>query len=210
MIDPITTARRYGVSFGRLALVALAAGACSAPTEADGSQARAEGPATVSSEAGRPSLYGNWRIVEVNGRPAQAGGGEPPSQPEVGFSHGGYGGSSGCNGFGGVGMLVGDRWFAEGPMATQMACGGEIGPQEDAVFTILSGGPKVTLEGPDSAVLRTAGTGVETRFRSGQTFDLMAETGGAPPRLTMGPGDRFSLALPCGTMHGRWRSERTP
>jgi hypothetical protein len=47
---------------------------------------------------------------------------------------------------------------------------------------------------------------VETRLRSGQAFDLLAGDAGQA-RLTLGPGDKFTLALRCGTMEGRWRAD---
>ena len=53
---------------------------------------------------------------------------------------------------------------------------------------------------------RAFGTGVQTRLRSGWGFDLLGEAGGQA-RLTLGPGDRFSVALACGTFDGRWRSD---
>jgi heat shock protein HslJ len=229
----VMTPRKTTAALGlcRLALTALAVAACSAPSQADSSQAGAGSAAPAASTPERPSLYGRWRILEVDGRPAQVHAGDTPRQPEVGFGPGGYGGGGVCNGFGGVGLLVGDRWFAESPTATQMACGGEVGRQEETLFSVLSGGPTVTWEGPDTAVLRT-GKGVlrlrrleplpdrpavpapEPMLMAGTRWDLYvldaavvdgpARSGGA--RLGF-EADRWTLETACGARSGAYRQE---
>ncbi len=197
---------------------ALALAACSAGAPAEKAQ-----PPHSPQAAAAPSLYGRWQIVEVNGAPARSHSAE--NRPSVTFEPGRYGGSSGCNSFGGNGLLVGGRWFAEPPMATQQGCA-ELDRQESTIFDLLSGGPSVAIEG-EGALLRTAAGSLRLR-RIGPASDkggarppqLMAGTrwelnaldgapvdprrGGVPARLTL-EADRWTLETPCGAREGPWR-----
>lgn len=207
------------------ALTALAATGCSAspPGTENGSA-----PSPARAADAPPPLYGRWRIVEVNGRPARSIGSEAGHEPGVAFGPSSYGGSSGCNSFGGTGLLVGARWFADSPMATQQGCG-DLTAQEDAVMGILAGGPAVQFDGDDVAVLRTA-KGILRLRRVGPPDGgqaaappvLMAGTrwtfataDGAPlsrtaqdrqARLTL-EADEWTLEAPCATRTGQWRQE---
>ena len=203
---------------------AVAAGSCSAEgplADADASTAQ-----TVAPERAPPSLYGRWRILEVNGTPARsyAQNGEPPS---VAFTAGGYGGHSGCNNYGGHGLAIGDRWFAEPPMANQQGCA-DLEPQESAIFDILSDGPVVAWNGPDIAELRTPGRRLRIQrtgpaaepsrpnapamLLAGTRWELQAVDGAparptraaAPVRLTF-EADAWTLETSCGPRTGTWR-----
>ncbi|HEX8568726.1 MAG TPA: META domain-containing protein [Caulobacteraceae bacterium] len=202
-------------------LLALALAACSAPPSSDAAEPRGE------AERAAPSLYARWSVLEVNGRPARTLRSES-ERPEVSFSPSGYGGSTGCNSFGGMGLLVGNRWFADPAMATQQGCG-ELDQQESAIFTVLAGGPVLTWEGADVAVLRTADGTLRLRrlgplpperepssppmLMAGTRWDLRTVDGAPidprakqPPRLTF-EADRWTLEAPCSTRSGAWRQE---
>lgn len=208
-----------------MAWATFALPACSDVRPPEQPEASAGGRAFVN--GAQSSLYGRWRIVEVNGAPARALSTEPALQPSVTFGPDRYGGSSGCNSFGGSGLLVGDRWFAEPPMATQQGCG-ELTAQEEAVFGIVAGGPAVTWDGgPDSAMLRTAaGTlrlsrmGVAPEHEGSDASELMAGRGwelftldGAAvdlpgarqPASLAFEADRWTLETPCAVHRGTWR-----
>ncbi|TFI56949.1 META domain-containing protein [Sphingomonas parva] len=210
-------------------LAGLALAACSAPERPDGAAPSRETPVPAEAPAppAAPSLFGRWTIEAVNGAPARPLQGA--ERPYVTFSPRSYGGSSGCNHFGGNGLWVGDRWFAEAPMATAMGCGA-LTAQEDAVFKVLSGGPVVTWEGEDVALLtaatgtmrlrrdaapappseaeaspmRLAGTRWDLHAVDGKGIDLPGQT--RPARLTF-EADQWTLATPCASVSGRWRQE---
>ena len=214
---------------GRTPLLAAAASlafaACSAPPPSAASSRSAEAAPDAPAPAA-PSLHGRWRILEVDGRPPQTMGAAPRAQPEVAFGPGAYGGSSGCNSFGGHGLLVGDRWFADAPMATQMACG-PLDAQESAIVQVLSGGPTLAWQGADVAILRTpahslrlgrsgpapergpadpspliAGSRWEIHALDGRPIDLAGAR--QPARLTL-EADRWTLETRCETRSGPWR-----
>jgi heat shock protein HslJ len=189
-------------------------------------------PASTSGAAEeRSSLYGRWRIVEVNGAPPRSV--QPGSgyQPTLGFSPEGYGGSTGCNSFGGVGLLVGARWFGDSPMQTEMGCG-DLTAQEEAVIGVVAGGPMVSFQGADAATLTTP-TGVLRLARereaaaatpptaasppppmllAGTRWTIYRADGdgrlpsGTPPRLTL-EADRWTLETACGARTGAWRQD---
>ncbi len=196
--------------------------ACSAP----GPSEPRKSPTEDSGSARPASLHGHWRIVEVNGKAARPQARDPEVQPHVSFASGSYGGSSGCNGFGGHGVLVGERWFAEPPMATQQGCA-DLTEQENSIFEILASGPTVTWEGADAVVLRAPGGSMRLRLveaapidkpatppplLAGTRWELLAVDGAAiqlpgaqvPARLTL-EADRWTLETPCATRGGPWR-----
>ena len=214
--------------------VALVLAACSAPPPASSSDG-SSGSAQRAAAAGEaPSLYGRWSIVEVDGAPARGLRSDLPIKPEASFAPGGYGGASGCNSFGGAGLLVGDRWFADPAMATQQGCG-DLDRQESTIFTVLAAGPVLQWEGSDVVVLRAArntlrlrrigpvqergdrvlGAATESReppllagtrweFRMLDGAPLDMAGAKQPVRLAL-EADRWTLETPCATRTGAWR-----
>ncbi|HEX8579122.1 MAG TPA: META domain-containing protein [Allosphingosinicella sp.] len=204
----------------RLALIAQAA--CLAAS-CDAAPVKQEAAATRAA----PSLYGGWRIVAVNGTaPLRFGTGDE-NPPHLVFTKATYGGSSGCNGFGGTGLLVGDRWFGDPPMATQQGCAA-LTAQERAIFAVASGGPKVVLRGEEATLTSAAGAlrlrrdaalagdAVEPRpmLLAGTAWEIGSIDGRpvgelnrrTPARLRF-DADRWSLDAGCGALGGAWRQE---
>ncbi|HEX9955102.1 MAG TPA: META domain-containing protein [Allosphingosinicella sp.] len=203
----------------RLALIAQAAclaASCDAapPTKATATQAE-------------PSLYGGWRIVAVNGAAPLSFGTPDPNPPHLVFTAATYGGSSGCNSFGGTGLLVGDRWFGEPPMATQQGCA-NLTAQEQAIFAIASGGPKVVFRGEEASLTSTAGSlrlrrdaapardSVEPRpmLLAGTVWEIgridgrpVGELSRRTPARLRFDADRWSLDAGCGALGGTWRQD---
>lgn len=215
------------MDIGRLLLAtstALTVAACSAePPPADAQGSATQRP-SVPSQAASPSLYGRWRIVEVNGTPARSFAPGRDEQPSVSFTPRSYGGFSGCNRFGGSGLALGDRWFAEPPIATQQGCSGS---QESDILSVLAGGPTVAWESPDTAMLRTTNGRLRLRrtvalpgtdrpdpapmLLAGTRWELhrldgapLASGAREPARLTF-EADQWTLETPCGTRTGAWR-----
>jgi heat shock protein HslJ len=212
------------IILGRVAAASAAAlvlAACSpSPAAVEGEPSAAGGRG----DPERPSLYGRWRIVEVNGGPARSVRVEPGSEPAVGFGPGGYGGTTGCNSFGGHGLLVGDRWFADSGVQTEMACG-DLTDQETAIMGVLSGGPTIAFGGEDSVTLtaprgalRLRRLGPPTPVEPAEPPMLLAGTrwtlytadgGGLPPGPDRTPhltfeADRWALQTGCGARSGAW------
>ncbi|HEY7810483.1 MAG TPA: META domain-containing protein [Allosphingosinicella sp.] len=203
----------------RLALIAQAA--CLAAS------CGAAPPTKAAATKAEPSLYGRWRIVEVNGAAPLSFGTPDSNPPHLIFTPATFGGSSGCNSFGGTGLLVGDRWFGEPPTGTQQGCG-TMTAQEEAIFAIAWRGPKVVLTGeeatltgaagslrlrrdavqPDSAVqprpMLLAGTAWEIGNIDGRPVG--ERSGHIRARLRF-DADRWSLDAGCGALGGAWRQE---
>jgi heat shock protein HslJ len=212
----------------KLVPIMLAAAACGAGSDQSGAANASADKATDGQASPEPTLYGSWTIIAVNGAPplrfphAEAGG------ANIAFSPGRYGGSSGCNSFGGTGLLVGNRWFGEPPMATQQGCA-ELAAQEQAIFTIASGGPQITFQGSAEATL-TAKAG-SLRLRRDAAADpapaarppmLLAGTrwqvglidgrpasspAGRVRQLLAFEADRWTLAGGCAPLSGSWRQQ---
>ena len=200
--------------------------ACSAPAQRESANGSATRQDKAAAAAERPQLYGRWRIVEVNGAPARSLAGDPKVQPNVSFSQADYGGTTGCNGFGGIGLVLGDRWFGDSPMATQQGCG-DLTEQETSIFEILAGGPTMMWSGRDTVLLRTPtgtlrlertgdapepGRGEAPMQLAGSRWELFAVDGKAldlpgarqPARMTF-EADRWTLETPCAVHGGPWR-----
>jgi heat shock protein HslJ len=146
-------------------------------------------------------LYGRWDIVALNGAAprgseAQRGG---ERAPFLVFGPGSYGGSTGCNAFGGLGVLAGGRFYASGAAQTAIGCG-DLTAQEDAIIGILTASP-VAAAGADGRL---------TLVAAGGTMSLARAPAGAAPPLG---GDEDGVALLAGTrwtiaaIDGRWLPE---
>ena len=206
-----------------LGLLAFAACAPSATTIQDPDAAAAQ----ASEQLDEVELHGRWRIVELDGRTLNTIAEDRASErmPHVVFSAGTYGGNTGCNAFGGLGVLHGDRYYAGPAMQTAIGCG-DLDAQESAIIGLLTGAPHISLR-PDSSLtlanrehsmlLRrdeavatppgAAWTG--TRVLAGTHWAISEVDGRRIPEgqqwmLTF-EADDWSLTGRCGRRGGRWR-----
>jgi heat shock protein HslJ len=197
-----------------------------------------EGVASAAARTGGISfedIAGNWRIASINGGAARATredqGGE--RTPRISFSPTSYGGTSGCNFFGGLGLLEGDRYYAAPGPQTAMGCG-DLAAQEDGVTGIFWSAPKVGLaadgtltlaSGERRIVLRRdpslpgdntpAWGNVEPPSLAGTVWKISSIDGewlGSPAReigrtLRFEAGSWFGLAA-CATLSGGWSQQR--
>ena len=197
-------------------------------------------PAAVSAPAPAPAaqppiltdaeLHGRWRIVILNDAAPRAtaadGGGD--RTPHLVFSPWGYGGSTGCNSFGGFGVLEeSGRYYASSAGQTAIGCG-PLSAQEDSIIGILTASPLLSLE--SDGTLRIAaprGTMTVRREASGRNEPAaapwQAETLLAGSAWTIAGVDgvwlreegerrslrfeaeRWTLRGPCGARGGTWR-----
>ncbi len=182
-------------------------------------------PAQASPQA-EPSIYGRWRITAVNGSAPLQFDQTEASRPHLDFSPARYGGSTGCNGFGGTGLLVGRRWFGEPPIATQQGCA-HLTAQEQAIIGIASSGPAIAFQGPAEATLtsvagllrlrREAGTGAEAvepapMLLAGTAWEVgsidarpVGELNRRNRARLIFDADRWSLDAGCSPLSGTWR-----
>src|SRR3712207_6720962 len=113
---------------------------------------RQPGASTISEVRGRTlghvSLHGTWDIVSIDGAaPIMPATGPAP---HLRFDAAGYGGTTGCNHFGGLGLPEAGRYYSVPGPQTAMACG-RLSAQEDAVTRLLALSPVMTLA-PDGTL----------------------------------------------------------
>lgn len=173
---PLTSARYMRLGTGVLAVAALVA--CAEPnpqSKADAPVAnRVSDPAIAAASAppGRTpefaELAGAWRIATVNGTVAVAmtEDGGSKRTPSLSFGTPLYGGTTGCNFFGGVGLLEGDRYFTAPGVSTLIGCG-DMTAQEDSITAVLDASPRVSL----------AADGIVTLTNGQQRLELVRDQG---------------------------------
>jgi heat shock protein HslJ len=172
-------------------------------------------------------LFGRWRIVSLNGAPPLPGIGRTDGRdrPYLVFGPGSYGGNTGCNSFGGYGVLLGDRFYASGAMQTAIGCD-TLMAQEQAITSGLRLSPTVTLAPDGRLTLTSRGGGSMVLERDTAApaplpyvpaLALLAGTswavGGIDGEWLNNQGgltlafeaDRWTLTGPCGTRWGGWR-----
>jgi heat shock protein HslJ len=183
-------------------------------------------PSLNAAKAAEPTLYGRWKIVAINGSAPLSFGGEA-GHPTLEFSPSRYGGSTGCNSFGGTGLLVGNRWFGEPPMATQQGCGA-LAAQERNIMTIAAGGPSISFRNEGEVELSSEAGSLRVRRESEEavtpepTLMLLAGTdwvvrtidGHAPDpgraserRMLRFNAEQWTLNGACGLLSGTWRQQ---
>jgi heat shock protein HslJ len=207
--------------------LALALAACARPADPPLQPVAAPFPAAepaAAAPAAEPDITGRWRIVSLNGAPPQGGRGD--RAPYLVFGPGSYGGNSGCNSFGGLGVIAGDRFYGGGAMQTAVGCG-TLNAQESAILHILTSAPSIN-PGPDGSLRISKG---------GQFMEVRREPGEAPPPLRAEPpivlagtiwsiggidgvwlrgsghsprevrfeADHWFFSSPCGRRSGTWR-----
>lgn len=176
----------------------------------------------------RATLYGRWTIVAIDGVPPLRLHASRSRLANLEFSPSRYGGSTGCNSFGGTGLLVGDRWFGEPPIQTEQGCG-HLETQENMIVSIAAGGPVIAMIGRSDATLTTrdgalrlrrqeggepplqepdpvllAGTAWDVRAIDGRALPHQRATEGRrEPRVTF-EADRWTLTGLCSPLSGTW------
>ena len=158
------------------------------PAPAAAAAAPAPAPAPEPAELADAALFGRWEIVALNGAAPRESAGHRGGErtPFLVFGPGSYGGSTGCNAFGGLGVLSGRRFYASGAAQTAIGCG-DLTAQEEAIIGILTGSPAVSA-GADGRLTLAAPRG---------TMVLSRGAAGSPAR----PAEEEGPALLAGT---RW------
>jgi heat shock protein HslJ len=201
-----------------LSLAGFAACAPSAPApEATQSEAEAKGGA-------QSPVEGRWSIVSIDGRPVSRTTEDRPGErsPHLNLSAGGYGGNSGCNSFGGLGVVHGDRFYAAPPMQTAMGCGA-LAAQENAIISLIASSPRLSFQ-TDGRLLLSDGRRSMLLAReaalpppsdwiaplvlAGTQWGLSAVDGrsrlGAEQRILSFEAEGWVITGPCGRLSGTW------
>jgi heat shock protein HslJ len=108
--------------------------------------------AQVSDEEAK--LYGAWRILSLNGSAVAGAGADADRIPRLKFWAGEYGGNTGCNDFGGQGLMRDNRYYTKAGMMTAVACP-KVNAQEDAIIALMRDGPTVSFLSDGSIALTT-------------------------------------------------------
>ncbi|HEX8364221.1 MAG TPA: META domain-containing protein [Allosphingosinicella sp.] len=191
--------------------------------------AAAPAPVTEAPELSDAALFGRWEIVAVNGAAPRPSAGQRGGErtPFLVFGAGSYGGSTGCNSFGGLGVLAGGRFYASGASQTAIGCG-DLTAQEDAIIGILTGSPSVSAAADGrltlgsargTILLRRAADGAPARpaeeegpaLLAGTRWTIASVDGRRLPesarRSLAFEAESWSLAGPCGATGGAWRQQ---
>ena len=205
----------------------IALSACARPVEPP---PPSETRSSKASEAAAPApvdILGRWAIVSLNGAPPRSGGSEADGRrtPYLAFTADTYGGNTGCNSFGGLGVLVEGRYYGARPMQTAIGCG-DLTAQEGSITRLMSSAPRVTAnadgtltldDGTRTATIRREASiaplpppGAPTPL-AGTRWTIQAVDGvwlgwdaARRPTLLFEAG-RWSLSGPCGERGGAWR-----
>ncbi len=95
-----------------------------------------------------------WEIVSVNGIATE---GVAPNKARIEFAKGNAVGSSGCNSFGGLYAQIGSKLYFGRSISTEMGCGGALGIQEKALYSLLTGITEAQVD-KEGRILVTKGT----------------------------------------------------
>ena len=192
--------------------------------------AQPEPSASTSTAASKADLNGRWQIVSIDGEAVAAIPGDRPGErdPHLVFASGSYGGNTGCNSFGGLGVFHGDRFYGGPAMQTAIGCGA-LSDQESAIISLVTASPTVS-PGADGTLTLSVGRRslLLRRDRGSSPVPAPAEWSGTRilagthwridevdgRRLAEGAvrtlrfeADRWSLTSPCGSTGGLWRQQ---
>ena len=147
-------------------------------------------------------VHGRWQILSVDGR-LPIGAGE--RAPYLVFGPGSYGGSTGCNSFGGYGVLVDGRYYASGAMQTAIGCQGALEAQERAILSILAASP-VPAPGADGTLSLASAPGTIVVRRDGAAAAVPAVRPARPEwdGETLLAGTEWTI----GSVDGAWQMPR--
>jgi len=163
--------------------------------------------------------------LSIDGRPpASRWDGE--RAPVLVFSAYEFGGTAGCNDFGGLGLLADGRYTIHSWSSDARSCPGELNEQEEGLRKLFSGRPNVRmasatrlrLDGGDHAVeLERAGpnnkqplagpkalAGTDWRI---ETIDGVVDTVDPAARVLGFTATNWSGSAACATLYGTWRSQ---
>jgi heat shock protein HslJ len=211
----------------RLALAFFAFGlfSCTAPAP-EANRAAPDAPAPQPAPPAAISdadLFGRWRIASLDGT---APSGRGTSAPWLAFGPGSYGGHSGCNGFGGMGVLQDGRFYAGGAMQTAIGCSA-LEAQERAIIGLVTASPAVSLAPEGRLTLSAAGRNIVLErdpagpvapardeppaILAGSAWTIGSIDGGwladGVRRTLSFEAETWTLSGPCGTRSGGWRQE---
>jgi heat shock protein HslJ len=202
--------------------------ACMPRPEAVWKEAAPSAPASTVDAPAAAEITGRWQIALLDGAPPRGFGRDRGGErePHIVFSPTGYGGSTGCNSFGGLGFLEGDRYYGAGAVQTQIGCG-DLEAQEQAIIGLFSSAPRVSSSGSGALRLTTDAHEIVLRRDQfpGQRLPpveaplLLAGTSwtihsvkGQPLRSPVAAtltfeADSWSMRGPCGDLSGGWRQQ---
>jgi len=227
--------RRYACATLILATLAATAGCGPATNRSPpGPTAATSTPPLAPITGLRPAdLLGSWHIESLDGVALPAAG-QPRDEgrtPRLAFTRTGYGGTVGCNWFGGLGLLEDDRYYAAPGPQTAMACG-ELTAREAAVTALLAAAPRITVaaadrltlnDGARTLILRRdpavppaepAAATADPPWLAGTHWQIWTIDGRPPPPTSdpSGPTLRFeadgwSGRAACATLMSGWRQQ---
>ncbi len=111
---------------------------------------------TIAAERESPPLAGSWDIVRLDGRPLRVDAPET-SLPRIDFSPTGYTGSTGCNSILGRFIVRAGRLYTYPGPTTEKGCG-SLSAQENRIYALLRGAPRIGRAGGDVQLVDNAGS----------------------------------------------------
>lgn len=211
---------------GTLALSLVACAPEAAPTGSSGAPSISEAvPAKAPVPGPEVKIEGRWRIVSLDGQPSA-----PPREegkaPSFSFSPHTFGGTVGCNSFGGLGLLADGHYAVHSWSSTLIGCPDEQGRQERALSELMFARPRVIPLGEGRLRLEGGGHAVEierTGSHEGRPYGSAPGLAGTSWRIVMIDGQEASPAptgrllqfgegtwqgiASCATLSGTWRQE---
>jgi heat shock protein HslJ len=93
------------------------------------------------------SLFGSWRILSLNGVAVKSpsSGSEMFGTARVNFWQSGFGVATGCNGYGGNGLLRGNRYYTAPGPSTAIGCP-NLDAQEATITNAMRAAPRVSFD----------------------------------------------------------------
>jgi heat shock protein HslJ len=220
-------------------LLALICGSCKEQSLRPGAKTITDASTRTSATAtpiDPAQMFGDWRIVFINGRAALNADDKAKLDdtnkrvPHLRFRSTNFSGITGCNYFGGMSVLRGNRYYTYmGPM-TLVACQ-SLMEQEDAITDVMRFAPLVSFK-PDGTMMlsangasivlvkdalspaKTAQAVASPAILAGTTWDIVTLDGALvykrdmpKPRTITLEADKWTVQLACGTLSGDWKQQ---
>lgn len=128
-------------------------------------------------------LYGAWKIVSLGGSAIQLASAD--RVPRLNFWAGGYGGNTGCNDFGGQGLVRDARYFTNSGPMTAVACP-TIDAQENAILALMRDGPRIAYIANGKITLTSKDTRLVLKKDEAATRKMRAQALPAPDLILAG------------------------
>jgi heat shock protein HslJ len=185
-----------------------------------------EVPAPLAQPGPPAGLDGRWRILSVDGQ-APAPRPVHPRAPVLSFTDHSWGGTAGCNSFGGLGLLADGHYAVHSVSSTLIGCHDLAGRQEQAISDMFFARPRVAFVGEDRVRFESPSHRVELerigpnqdpppprgrpelRDTSWRVLMMDGEPASATPAggmLSFGDGE-WQGTVSCATFSGSWRRE---